>query len=34
MTVENDYVIAIATLVIGLKESRQFFNQCDCDCEL
>ena len=27
MTVESNYVIAIATLVIGLKNSRQFFNQ-------
>ena len=30
MTVESNYVIAIATLiVIGLKDSRQFFNQRD-----
>ena len=29
MTVESNYVIAIATLVIGLKDSRQFFNQLE-----
>ena len=29
MTVESNNVIAIATLVIGLKESRQFFNQLE-----
>ena len=27
MTVESNFVIAIATLSVGLKDSRQFFNQ-------
>ena len=27
MTVESNYVIAIVRLVIGLKDSRQFYNQ-------
>ena len=27
MTVESNYVLRLLRLVIGLKESRQFFNQ-------
>ena len=29
MTVESDYVLRLLSLVIGLKDSRQFFNQWD-----